>query len=151
MTVSQHNQSNKMNKFETQKQNERAGHRWLQRCVRRISHANLIAKSCWDIHKRTIMGEYDDTLRLRFFMAIFTPVAPISIFGIWLGTLLLENPPNDPKLSHGHWKVTPKCNRDNQISYHLLNSRRSGRWLQRGVRPTYFDMMLRQIIRGVRV
>jgi hypothetical protein len=25
--------------------------------------------------------------------------------------------PNDPKLSHGHWKVTPKCNRDNQISF----------------------------------
>jgi hypothetical protein len=42
--------------------------------------------------------------------------------------------PNDPKLSHGHWKVTPKCNRDNQFSYHRRNCRRSGRWLQRGVR-----------------
>ena len=25
--------------------------------------------------------------------------------------------PNDPKLSHGHRTVTPKCKRDNQISY----------------------------------
>ena len=42
--------------------------------------------------------------------------------------------PNDPKLSHGHWKVTPKCNRDNQISYHRRNCKGSGRWLQPGVR-----------------
>ena len=42
--------------------------------------------------------------------------------------------PNDPKLSHGHRSVTPKCNRDNQISYHRRNARRGGRWLQRGVR-----------------
>jgi hypothetical protein len=44
-------------------------------------------------------------------------------------------PPNDPKLSHGHRSVTPKCKRDNQISYHRRNARRGGRWLQRGVRP----------------
>src|SRR5207237_10467019 len=43
-------------------------------------------------------------------------------------------PSNDPKLSHGHRKVTPKCNCDNQISYHRRTSRRGGRWLQRGVR-----------------
>jgi hypothetical protein len=43
--------------------------------------------------------------------------------------------PNDQKLSHGHRKVTPKCNRDNQISYHRRNAWRSGRWLQRSVRP----------------
>ena len=42
--------------------------------------------------------------------------------------------PNDPKLSHGHRTVTPKCNGDNQISYPGRNSRRGGRWLQRGVR-----------------
>ncbi len=34
--------------------------------------------------------------------------------------------PNDPKLSHGHWKVTPKCNRDNQISYH--RPKLQGQW-----------------------
>ena len=34
--------------------------------------------------------------------------------------------PNDPKLSHGHWKVTPKCNRDNQISYHRRKLK--GQW-----------------------
>ena len=43
-------------------------------------------------------------------------------------------PSNDPKLSHGHRTVTPKCNCDNQISYPGRNARRGGRWLQRGVR-----------------
>ena len=46
----------------------------------------------------------------------------------------LYQPSNDPKLSHGHWSVTPKCNGDNQISYQGRNSRRGGRWLRRGVR-----------------
>src|SRR5579875_3545308 len=41
---------------------------------------------------------------------------------------------NNPKLSHGHRRPAHDCNCDNQISYQGRNSRRGGRWLQRGVR-----------------
>src|ERR1035437_5148433 len=41
---------------------------------------------------------------------------------------------NDQKLSHGHRSRTPAWNTDNRISYHRLNCKGGGRWLQRSVR-----------------
>jgi hypothetical protein len=35
-------------------------------------------------------------------------------------------PPNDPKLSHGHWRLAHDCNLDFQVSY--LNRKLKGQW-----------------------
>lgn len=67
----------------------------LPAVVRRMRHANQTAFICCCVHKATIFGEYEeDTMRLRIVMAIFTPFAILPLLGIWLGTFLLENPPN---------------------------------------------------------
>ena len=50
-----------------------------------------------------IIVEYGDGI-LSSFLRMFI-LTPVSL-----------DMTNDPKLSHGHRTVTPKCNRDNQIS-----------------------------------
>src|SRR5690242_1629747 len=59
--------------------------------------------------------------------------------------------PNGQKLSHGHRRPALGYDDDVQVSWLGQNSMAGGRWLQRCVRPTHLDMMLCQIIRGVRV
>ena len=86
-----------------------------------------------------IASEHLGNNRSNFLKCIFL-VSPASNC-IWhlsasclkLGSNLLDNyrelsfhasvltMPNDPKLSHGHWSLTPKCNCDNQISWLVRN------------------------------